>query len=172
MFSLAVFVIFISGCKLAPVVTAPVDMRPIENKHKPYTVNVGAKGEKYYHLMYALSPDNLHSVERFSQEQFIDNGGQFELKLNRTAFPISAPNCQDDIVLRMPWVPSKVDVRQKYQLYQAILAMFETKQGEVKVAIELNPYVEISSEGLQLQHCNIFFRHAHTQYVPHIKALN
>lgn len=145
----------------------------VGDQEKPRVkVNLSENGKAYYHLTFTLTPDNLMSLDHFTTQQFIENGGQFELSVNRSAFPVSAPHCHGDIIVRMPWVPSTVDVSKKYQLYQKILAIADSKQGEINLAIELNPYVEKTNEGLQLQHCNVFFRHANHQYIPHIQALN
>tara|TARA_R110000868_G_scaffold17428_2_gene76574 strand:+ start:831 stop:1337 length:507 start_codon:yes stop_codon:yes gene_type:complete len=154
--------LFVSSCSNAAITETSA----------PYTVNVGGNGTAYYHLLYDLSPKNLLSVERVSQQQFVANGGQFELIIKQTDFPIPAPQCKSDIILRMPWVAPQHDVSEKYQLYLAIVNLADTQQGRVPVAIELNPYVEINKDGIQLQHCNVFFRHSRNHYIPHIKALD
>ena len=153
--------LFLSSCSNAAITETPA----------PYTVNLGGNGKTYYHLLYELSPKNLLSVERVSQQQFVANGGQFELLINKAEFPIPAPQCKSDIILRMPWVAPQHDVSEKYQLYLAIVNLADTQQGRVPVAIELNPYIEKNEDGIQLQHCNVFFRHSRNHYISHIHAL-
>lgn len=143
----------------------------VQEWQAPYTVNLGGNGKTYYHLMYDLNPKNVVMVERFTQTQFVENGGQFDVHIKKSEFPIEAPKCKSDIILRMPWVTAQIDVSQKYQLYLAILAVLDSKQATVSVVIELNPYVEKNAHGIQLQHCNVFFRHNQNHYVPYIHAL-
>jgi len=154
--------LFLSSCSNAAITETPA----------PYTVNLGSNGTAYYHMLYALTPKNLQSVERVSQQQFFANGGQFELIIKKAEFPIPAPQCNSDIILRMPWVAPQHDVSEKYQLYLAIVNLADTQQGRVPVAIELNPYVEKNESVIQLKHCNVFFRHSRNYYIPHIKALD
>ena len=153
--------LFLSACSFA----AP----PV--KPESYVANPSSNGKVYYHLMYTLTAENLINIERMSHAQFVENGGQFEVLINKKRFPINAPHCDGNIILRMPWVPPKQDLAKKYALYQAILAIMRNKQAQVKVALELNPYVEKTAQGLKLQYCNVFFRQAHQQYIPHVNAL-
>ncbi|KXI27450.1 hypothetical protein [Paraglaciecola hydrolytica] len=153
--------LFLSSCSNAAITETPA----------PYTVNLGGNGKAYYHVLYDLSPKNLLSVERVTLQQFVVNGGQFELLINKAEFPIPAPQCKSDIILRMPWVAPQHDVSEKYQLYLAIVNLADTQQGRVPVAIELNPYIEKNEDGIQLQHCNVFFRHTRNHYISHIHAL-
>lgn len=157
-----ILLLLLSSCSNAAISKTPA----------PYTLNIGSNGAAYYHMLYVLSAKNLVSVERVTQQQFVANGGQFELLIKQAEFPIPAPQCKSDIILRMPWVAPQYDVSEKYQLYLAIVNLADTQQGRVPVAIELNPYVEKNESGIQLQHCNVFFRHSRNHYIPHIKALD
>jgi hypothetical protein len=152
--------------------TSTIEPEESVKNRLPYTINLGQSGKPYYHLMFELTAENVLEVEKLSQDQFKENGGQFELSIKKNAFPVNAPHCNGDIVLRMPWVSSYVDVSDKYELYQAIIDLRSAKLAKVLVAIELNPYIEKSTDGIQLQYCNVFFRHADKQYIPHINALN
>jgi hypothetical protein len=77
-----------------------------------------------------------------------------------------------NIILRMPWVSAANDVSKKYQLYSALTTLVDSGKGSVSVALELNPYIEKTAEGIQLQYCNVFFRQAYSQYIPHVQALS
>jgi hypothetical protein len=136
-----------------------------------YTINYTASGRPYYHLMYVLDSENLLQVEDYSWQEFEENGGQFEVQLEKSVFPIHAPNCNSNLILRMPWVPPGNDLTTKYQIYKAILAVHLAQAGKVSVVLELNPYVQQTDLGIELSQCNIFFRHANSQYVPHTSSL-
>jgi hypothetical protein len=144
----------------------------VESPTHPFVVNHSATGKTYYHLMYALTADDLLSVERMDHAQFVANGGQFEVEIKKSAFPIQAPHCEGNIILRMPWVSAGNDLSEKYQLYSALSTLVDSAKGSVSVALELNPYIEKTAEGIQLQYCNVFFRHASKQYIPHMQVLN
>jgi hypothetical protein len=72
----------------------------------------------------------------------------------------------------MPWVSAGNDLSEKYQLYSALSTLADSAKGSVFVALELTPYIEKTAEGIQLQYCNVFFRHAYKQYIPHVQELN
>lgn len=137
-----------------------------------YVVNFGKNDKTYYHLMFELNQTNIVDIDHFTEQQFQQNGGQFELRISKGDFPISAPKCNSEIILRMPWVPSGYDLTKKFQLYQKILAVSNTNEEAVVVAIELNPYVAQDANGIFLTNCNVFFRQANHQYIEHIDALN
>lgn len=156
----------------APEEPLPEQSRNTVNHVNSYTTNFTASGKPYYHLIYVLNSENLLQVENYSLQEFEQNGGQFEVLLEKNAFPIQAPNCKSNLILRMPWVPPGTDLSLKYQLYQAILAVHSAQSDSVSIVLELNPYVQKTEQGLELTQCNIFFRHANSEYVPHTKSLN
>lgn len=137
-----------------------------------YTTNYAASGKPYYHLRYALNSENLLQVDRYSLAEFEQNGGQFEVLLDKSFFPIQTPNCKSSLILRMPWVPPDKDVTAKFQLYQAILAVHLQQANSASVVLELNPYVQETERGLELTQCNVFFRHANSEYVSHTESLD
>jgi hypothetical protein len=144
------------------------DAKPEAN----YVVNIGKNDTLYYHLLYTINTDNLVKIETLSEKQFKQNGGQFEVLLKKQAFPIEAPNCKSDIILRMPWVASQLGLSQKYLLYKNIIALIHNQKDAVTVTIELNPYVKPDKNGLLLTACNVYFRHANNQYIPHTLSIN
>ena len=154
--------------------TATELLSPIKTsaKQSNYRVNTSASGKPYYHLSYVLNSNNIVQIERYTWQEFEQNGGQFEVTLDKAGFPIPAPNCKSNLLLRMPWVPPGTNLSAKYQLYQAILAVQSAQAESVTVAVELNPYVQTTLDGLALTQCNIFFRHANHQYVPHTESLH
>ncbi|MDP5041263.1 MAG: hypothetical protein NWQ26_10400 [Paraglaciecola sp.] len=164
---------FVSLCALAcsSAITEPETAVVLTQAAKPFVINLGANGKPYYHLMFNLTAQNVTGIEHSSETEFRQNGGQFSLTIDKNAFPIAAPKCKSDIILRMPWVASKVDVSEKYQLYLAILRVSEQNKGQLPVAIELNPYVSETQDKLVLEQCNVFFRHSHNHYIPNIKPL-
>lgn len=137
-----------------------------------YVLNYDKNDKPYYHLLFTINADNLAKIETLSERQFKQNGGQFEVLLKKDGFAVEAPNCKSDIILRMPWVASQFELSQKYLLYKNIAALAHSQKGSVTVAIELNPYVKVEENELLLTNCNAYFRHANSQYIPHILNIN
>lgn len=139
-------------------------------------VNTSKNGRLYYHLLFTINAGNLVKIETLSEKQFKQNGGQFEVLLRKKGFPIEAPNCKSDIILRMPWIPSQSKLTQKYLLYKNIVALTHDQTDAVTVAIELNPFVKVDERvdenGLHLTACNVYFRHANNRYIPHTLSIN
>lgn len=142
------------------------------NTERHYVVNQAKDGKTYYHLSYQLKGSNLVKIDQLSEQKFKDNGGQFEVRIKKDLFPIKAPACKSDIILRMPWAPPNYDPGAKYTLYKNIVKVFQGEKESIRVAIELNPYVEMKNSELSLTQCNVFFRHADHEYVPHTKSLD
>ena len=118
-------------------------------------VNPG-KYFSYYHLQYLLDTEQY----KINLDYGFNAGGQFEVLVPKEHFPIAAPNCNRDIIIRMPW-SSIVD--DKKALYDQLLS----KQQNTLVTLELNPYVKVISEQplqLELTYCNVFFRHKSGNY--------
>jgi hypothetical protein len=116
--------------------------KPELNNMVHYVVNNGKSGALYYHLLFTLNTGNLTKFEVLSERQFKQNGGQFEVLLKEQSFPIAAPDCKSNIILRIPWVAGQLGLAQKYLLYKTIMALTDNQKGTVTVAIELNPYVK------------------------------
>ncbi len=135
-------------------------------------VNYSRSGKPYYHLAYQLKTEDLIQLEELSKQEFEQNGGQFELRIDKTGFPVPAPNCQSILIVRMPWTPPGSNLTKKYSLYQNLQDLQRGKSEELKIVLELNPYVKESEEGLALTQCNVFFRHAKSDYVAHTNRLN
>ncbi len=131
----------------------------------------------YYHLKYSLTNENIISLNSLTMDQFVINGGQFELLLNKSEFPISAPNCKSDLILRMPWTNSEITnsdlfIQEKYEVYKNIKNLTDSGRiNSMDIYIELNPYVEFTEEELILTQCNIFFRQSAGQYISKIGML-
>ena len=123
------------------------------------TVNPG-KYSDYYHIPYLLVPGKYQVNNAYG----FNDGGQFEVLVPKAYFPIPAPNCRKNIIIRMPW--SEYDATKK-ALYETLLTATEP----VPVILELNPYVKVLQEqplSVQLTYCNVFFRHRNGDYVDHL----
>lgn len=129
------------------------------------------KYSDYYHLKYKLTNNNF-VLSRHNNEFTIENG-QFEIFIDQTQFPISAPNCKDRLILRMP-ATLKSDknyiesIQRKELLYKEIKSVYQKKIHSLTVIIELNPYVKVTSRRpleLELENCNIFFRTRKNHYI-------
>lgn len=137
------------------------------------TVNT-TDGRDYYHLSHGITRGELVALDQLSRSAFFRDGGQFEVRLRQSGFPVPAPACESDIILRMPWTGSGRDkVARKYELYRELAALAEGRRpAPVRVVIELNPYVRQRDSGYQLTQCNAFFRHADGAYIPHTNPLD
>ncbi len=154
------------ACSAEPVLVADVS-----------SVNVSKeKYSDYYHIRYALTPDNASLNLGARPNVFENENGQFDIYLNKSQFPIAAPMCERTIILRMPGTnPSgdqvKQSINEKKALFERIQTMLNTGSGSVEVVIELNPYVEkirSNSLTLELTQCNVFFRQARNHYVDNL----
>jgi hypothetical protein len=147
------------------------------------------KYNDYYHMRFVLTPENCELTvplsERFpkydkTNEYSFSDGGQFEVFIRKSQFPVSAPHTNRDyLILRMPWTnPALPDSNQhiavKRQLFEKIRKMKGDNKGSVEVVVELNPYVSVLEKqplSLELTGRNIFFRHAHGGYIDYIGPL-
>ena len=123
------------------------------------TVNPG-KYSDYYHMPYLLQPGKYQVNDAYG----FNDGGQFEVLVPKQYFPVPAPNCRRNIIIRMPWSEHEAT---KKALYETLLTATEP----VPVILELNPYVEVLQEqplSLELTYCNVFFRHRNGDYYRHL----
>lgn len=140
------------------------------------TTSISSK-KAYYHLKYSLTKENVISIDSFTSKQFIINGGQFEILLKKSEFPINSPNCKSSLKLRMPWTNSGITnsnlfIEEKYEIYTHIQKIMKSsKPSYIDVYIELNPYVEIKEGKFSLTQCNIFFRQSKGQYIAKTGSL-
>jgi len=126
----------------------------------------------YYHLRFGLTAAD---IDFSASDRTARSGGQFQLRLRPQRFPVPAPRCRGDLILRMPWTPPDVPdaaakIAAKQQLLARIRALAEAPGEVVTVVLELNPYVEVVSRDplrIQLTQCNVFFRQALGGYVDH-----
>jgi len=122
-------------------------------------VNPG-RYSNYYHLAFEITSEN----SRLNQEYGFTEEGQFEVFIKTKSFPVPAPNCKNEIILRMPATLGKNaagPIQRKRALYNQIQKVIQERQGAVNVIIELNPYVTVLEKNplkLQLEYCNVFFR--------------
>ncbi|GGB22496.1 hypothetical protein [Agarivorans gilvus] len=140
-------------------------------------VTTTSNGKNYYHMKLSLNNQSISSIKEFREAQFVMNGGQFEVRVQQNSFPIKAPNCKGDLILRMPWTNSDLSaadvfIDEKYNVYKAIVDASKSEGSNVDVYIELNPYVQMTGDGFELTECNVFFRHANGQYIPKTGKLN
>jgi len=133
--------------------------------------------KEYYHLEYVLTKENIISLEILTNTQFKINGGQFEVLIKKSMFPIGAPSCKSNIILRMPWsnpegTNYELSIDEKYEVYKQIRKASEAGEFySVDVVVELNPYVNLDSGELKLTQCNVFFRHANDRYISYTGSL-
>lgn len=155
---------------------------------QPESLHVSrGKYSDYYHLEYKLdkqsfsfgNDDNGKSYARYTDADITNNGGQFEILIPVSDFPVAAPNCQSSIIVRMPWTGKDSEngqtaIAEKLALFKKIRQLYKGKGKPVKIILELNPYVRAFNKSplkLELTQCNVFFRHAGGRYIDHIGAM-
>lgn len=117
-------------------------------------VNPG-KYSNYYHMKFEL----ISGQYKLNTEYGFNEGGQFEVYVPKEHFPIAAPNCNENIIIRMPY--SELEAK-KRALFDSLVA-----SQTITVTLELNPYINILSSSpleIELQFCNVFFRHRSGDY--------
>ena len=117
-------------------------------------VNPG-KYKNFYHLEYELKSDQYS----LNEEMGFREDGMFEVYVAKEIFPISAPNCNSKIIIRMPGYGPTPKVR-------SLFSKLDDNES-VTVVLELNPYFEIVKHTpleLQLSYCNVFFRYRNGDY--------
>lgn len=125
-------------------------------------------GKEYFHVPYTLTANNMIDVETISTEQLIADGGQFEILIKKEAFPVRAPNCQANIIARMPWTDQKEKLNSRVAVYNGIKSVLNGEAAATDVVLELNPYVDKNEDGAYLTQCNVFFRVHQGQYINHL----
>ncbi|MDD3295795.1 MAG: hypothetical protein PHU64_00360 [Candidatus Omnitrophica bacterium] len=148
------------------------------------------RGIDYYHMKYTLTPDNveltLPTYHKYGPSEYFFEYGNFQLFIPKEKFPISAPNCNTHIILRMPMTMGDVFAKRYYTseqeryiaekraVYDKIKQIKESGRGELEVVVELNPYVKVKQEEpleVELEWCNVFFRDAYGQYIDYVGPL-
>lgn len=117
-------------------------------------VNPG-KYNDFYHLKFELKSGQYS----LNEEMGFRADGMFEVYVAKEIFPINAPNCNSNIIIRMPGYGPAPKVRSLFSKLE--------KSESLTVVLELNPYFDIVKESpleLQLSYCNVFFRHRNGDY--------
>ena len=156
--------------KILIIILIVITVQAVYSETQIYTSH--GKYNNYYHIEFELTKNNFTLSKKS-----IRSNGQFEVLIPKAFFPIKAPNCKKNIILRMP----DTFATKGEEAYQERISLFdkiqEVKTGNIKslkVVIELNPYIErlnIQPLEIQLQYCNVFFRTAFDHYINHNKPL-
>lgn len=108
---------------------------------------------------------SISRTKEIPRSEFDDDYyGQFEVFVPKDHFPVPAPNCKKNIILRMPGVapndPSrsaKLDAR--WDLFQYLHAVKEGKKESILVYVASGPYMKTKKGGTrELEYCNAFIK--------------
>lgn len=115
----------------------------------------------------SIKPGKGISREMFDQER----GGDFEVRIPKAMFPISAPNCQEDILLAIPVVPPSVAGssrnqnllnQDRWKLFQSLHAVAQGKMTRVEVLLALDVWVAVEFDRQDgrpmLRSCDAYIR--------------
>ena len=135
-----------------------------------------SRGRTAYHLDWRMGSEMLIMGEDLTamggrRMGGLAGGGQFEVLVHKDYFPVSAPYCDEFIIIRMPWTDpglaeAALYVGEKERFYAELLRIRD-EGGAIDVAIDLHPYVNVLSEDplkLELEGCNVFFRDVQGRY--------
>jgi len=94
--------------------------------------------------------------------EFDGRDGTFEIAVRKTAFPAASPQCRMDyLILGMPSYypenPKQASLPERRAVYDALLAMQETRKGGLPVHVEALAYARNGPLGPELTTCNIYF---------------
>ena len=142
-----------------------------------------AGGKTYFHLELELHAHDLITSGPVMERELayhLTDGGQFEIYIQPELIPASKPDCQQGIIVRMPWTNPKspnadIAVKKKKLLYTQIMQLRANNSIIQKVVVELNPYISINSDNpknISLTQCNVFFRHARGEYIDKLGPLD
>jgi len=117
-------------------------------------------------MLFSLTQQNIIAIEPskdISREKF-ESGmwGLFEVRIPKKLFPIPAPNCRKNVMLRIFGVdPDERDSKQKlefrWQLFQSLYAVMEGKIDSIEVPLESGPYLKFDKQGNPiLEWCNAY----------------
>lgn len=137
------------------------------------TLSVSAAADKPRDVLwFEISRQHIALIEpakavdkgKFEQDMW----GQFEIRIPKASFPIAAPNCKKNILLRAPGIdPDKAGAQEKFearwQLFQAIHDVADGKRASIEVPVEVKhspgfaPYMILDAHGKPtLEWCNAF----------------
>ncbi len=157
---------------------------PAAARAEPEIRKAGDGKAAYYLMMFALTRDNTvfpgadQGVTSAHGASFtLRDGGQFEVMIKKTAFPVAAPACDARIIVRMPWTDAdapggKAAVAEKEALFAALDRLRRGEIAALPVAIDLSPYARVNGplpSGLALTACNVFFRDVGGRYESEIE---
>lgn len=117
-------------------------------------------------ILFNLTQQNIVVIEpekNISREKF-ESGmwGLFEVRIPKKLFPVPAPHCRKNVILRIFGVdPDEPDSKQKlefrWQLFQSLHAVREGKIASVEVPIDSGPYMKFDKQGNPiLEWCNAY----------------
>lgn len=117
-------------------------------------------------ILFSLTQQNIVAIEPgkdISREKF-ESGmwGLFEVRIPKKLFPIPAPNCRKNVMLRIFGVdPDERDSKKKlefrWQLFQSLHAVMEGKIASVEVPLDSGPYMKFDKQGNPaLKWCNAY----------------
>ena len=104
----------------------------------------------------------LRPANGVTREKFLEDWGQFEVRIPKERFPIPAPHCRKEIILRVPAVPPRTHARAqqleyRWNLFQALVALSKDKESHVELPLAPGPYIGRGSTGeRELQYCNAY----------------
>ena len=117
-------------------------------------------------MLFNLTQQNIVAIEpgkEISREKFEQGmGGLFEVRIPKKLFPIPAPHCRENVILRIIGVDpdspdSKMKLEFRWQLFQSLQAVMEGRIAGIDVPLDTGPYMKFDKQGNPaLEWCNAY----------------
>lgn len=116
-------------------------------------------------IIFNLSNQDILQIKaaNISRKSFENDWGQFEVLIVKNRFPIPAPNCRSNIILRMPGIAPDAPDRRKqldirWYVFQSLLDLKDKKIDQFEVVLSNKHYMKFDGKGKPyLQYCNAYF---------------
>lgn len=138
-----------------------------------WTLSTHANDVRPYRAVSAtLTQQHIASIKPAkdtTREAFDRDWGQFEVLIPKSRFPILAPNCRKNVILRMPGAAPDVPQRDnqldaRWRQFQSFHRLAEGTLDHVGVDIASGPYMNVDKHGKPvLQYCNAYIAIRTTQ---------
>jgi len=98
-----------------------------------------------------------------TRKAFEANWGQFEVLIPKERFPVPAPHCRKNVILRMPAVAPGAPGREKelafrWRTFRSLQDLIQKKAGHLDLFLAPGPYMSADQEGRPvLRYCNAYF---------------
>lgn len=105
----------------------------------------------------------IHPGSETTLESFEKDWGQFEVLIPKQRFPVPAPNCRKNVILRMPAVAPdapdhELEIRRRWIMFQSLHNLARNRIESVQTRLAAGPYMKFDDDRQPvLEYCNAYF---------------